>query len=91
MSNKTIEKLSYETKFEDGTEITSYLATAYAEGFCEGGGASSKDIIRAWSYLIGTKLCYSLQGFFGRTAKNMIEAGYIADNGMVDWDLINEE
>lgn len=28
--------IKYCTTFEDGTMITPYLATAFAEGFCEG-------------------------------------------------------
>lgn len=80
--NETI-TVVYETTFEDGTEITSYLATAYAEGFCEGEGASTTDIIKAWSYLIGTKLAYSLQGWFGRNAANLIDRGYIDKDGKV--------
>lgn len=32
----------------------------------------------AWQYLVDTGLCWSLQGFFGRTAKAMIEAGVIS-------------
>lgn len=80
----------YETKFEDGTEITSYLATAYAEGFCEGEDASLKDRIKAWSYLCGTKIGYSLQGFFGRTITNLIDRGILDVNGVVDWDAVNE-
>lgn len=80
----------YETKFEDGTEITSYLATAYAEGFCEGESASSIDRIKAWSYLCGTKIGYSLQGFFGRTIVDLIDKDIMNTNGVVDWDVVNE-
>ena len=46
----------YETTFADGTEITGYLATAYAEGFCEGEGASYEDQLRAWAFLIKTQM-----------------------------------
>lgn len=76
----------YETKFEDGSEIISYYAAGYAEGFEE--FSNPKDEIRAWSYLIGTKLAYSLQGWFGRTANSLIEKGYILEDGTVNWDLI---
>lgn len=54
---------------------TPYLATAYAEGFCEGEGASEEEQIEAWQYLIDTGLCYKLQGTFGRTADFLIESG----------------
>lgn len=82
--------MSYETHFEDGTEITPYLATAYAEGFCEGENASTKDQIRAWSYLCGTKVGYSLQGWFGRHIAHMIENNYITKEGTVNWEYVNE-
>jgi len=82
--------MSYETHFTDGIEITPYLASAYAEGFCEGDGASQIDRIRAWSYLCGTKIGYSLQGFYGRNIINMIENDYMDKDGTVDWDYVNE-
>ena len=57
--------------------LTSYLATAYAEGFCEGEGASEAEQLTAWQYLVDTDVCFHLQGWFGRTATNLIEAGII--------------
>ena len=54
-----------------------YLATAYAEGFCEGEGASKDDQLTAWQVLVDTGEAWQLQGFFGRTAQGLIEAGYI--------------
>lgn len=89
--NDTIDKVVYETTFEDGTEITDYLATAYAEGFCEGDNASATDQIKAWSYLIAKKICFSLQGWFGRQAMNFITARFIDEHGKVNWELINEK
>lgn len=32
--------------------------------------------IEAWQYLIDTGTVWSLQGWFGRTAENLIEEGY---------------
>ena len=58
-------------------EMTPYLATAIAEGFCEGEGASESDQLCAWQYLVDTDLVWSLQGCFGRTASALIEAGHI--------------
>jgi len=79
-----------ETKFSDGTIITPYLAAAYAEGFCEGDGASADDRLRAWSYLIGTGQCWSLQGWYGRNAQSLIEQELISSDGKIDWDLYDE-
>jgi hypothetical protein len=58
-------------------EMTPYLATAIAEGFCEGEGASKEQQIEAWQFLVDTGLCWQLQGWFGRTAEGLIEAGVI--------------
>ncbi len=58
-------------------EMTSYLATAIAEGFCEGEGASEEERIEAWQYLVNTGMAWTLQGWFGRTASGLIEAGVI--------------
>jgi hypothetical protein len=78
-----------ETKFENGTIITSYMATGLAEGFEE--TDEPKDILRAWSYLIGTRLAYSLQGWFGRSAESLIEQGLIDREGIVNWDLYEDQ
>lgn len=82
------EDKTYETTFEDGSAITSYMATGYAEGFEETN--NQRDIVRAWSYLIGTGTCWSLQGWFGRNATAFIEEGLINKAGIVDWDLVND-
>jgi hypothetical protein len=62
-------------------KLTPYLATAIAEGFCEGENANywgtKEQQIEAWQYLHDTKLAYKLQGWFGRTAQNLIEQGII--------------
>lgn len=52
--------------------LTPYLATARAEGFEE---ATEEQQLEAWQYLIDTGLCWKLQGFFGRTARYLIEEG----------------
>ena len=52
-----------------------FTATMMAEG-AEGYEAEcEEDYIEAWQMLIDTGTCWSLQGFFGRTATRMIEAG----------------
>jgi len=47
-------------------------AVALAEG-CEEG--TKEQQIEAWQHLIDTGLAWSLQGWFGRTAKALIEQG----------------
>lgn len=56
-------------------KLTPYLATAIAEGFGEGEDASAEDQLRAWQYLIDKGICWKLQGYFGRTAMQLIEEG----------------
>jgi hypothetical protein len=82
--------MGFETKFEDGTVITNYLAVAYAEGFCEGEGASAKDVLRAWSYICGTKIYTNLQGFYGRQIKCFIDVDILFEDGSVNWEYVNE-
>jgi hypothetical protein len=61
------------------TLMTPYLASAIAEGFCEGENATREQQIEAWQYLHDTGLAYSLQGWYGRTATALIEEGIIND------------
>lgn len=55
--------------------MNSYTAVSIAEGFCEGEGATEAEQIEAWQYLIDTGLAWRLQGWFGRRATELIEAG----------------
>jgi hypothetical protein len=61
-------------------KLTPYLATAIAEGFLEGENATKEQQIEAWQYLHDTRLAYQLQGWFGRTAQQLIKQGIIKDN-----------
>lgn len=54
--------------------MDSYTAVGLAEGFIEG---SEEEVIEAWQHLVDTGLAWKLQGFFGRTAKHLIESGVI--------------
>ena len=53
-----------------------YTACAVAEGFCEGVGATEKEQLQAWQYLIDTGACWKLQGWYGMTATQLIKAGH---------------
>ena len=51
-----------------------YRAVGLAEGFEQG---TEKEIIEAWQYLHDTGHAYKLQGWFGRTARDLINEGVI--------------
>ena len=59
---------------------TPYLATAYAEGFCEGENATASERIAAYQYLINNNIISRLQGSFGRVASDLISAGLCKKN-----------
>lgn len=68
-------------------EMTSYRAVGLAEGFETG---SAKEVIEAWAYLIRTGMCWSLQGWFGRTAQDFIDKGFISETGEIFWPVIED-
>lgn len=53
--------------------MNNFEAIGIAEGFinCD----DEQKTIEAWQHLIDTGLCWSLQGWFGRRAKELIEEG----------------
>ena len=53
---------------------TPYDASACVEGF-DGIEHDEDTIISAWQYLIDTGLAWSLQGWYGRPAANLIDNG----------------
>ena len=53
---------------------TSYDACAAVEGF-DGEEHDEEEIIAAWQSLIDSGDAFRLQGWYGRTARNLIEAG----------------
>ena len=55
--------------------MNNYEATGLAEGFIE--AESEEQVIEAWQYLHDTGLAYKLQGWFGRTAQNLLKQGII--------------
>ena len=57
-------------------EMNNYRAVGLIEGFEPG---TENEIIMAWQYLHDTGIAYKLQGWFGRTAKYLIEIGTIKE------------
>ena len=53
--------------------MSDFEATMIAEGVYE--AETEEQLISAWQQLIDTGLCWQLQGWFGRTARNLIEDG----------------
>ena len=56
------------------TILSSYDAVGLAEGFVEG---TEEEVLEAWQYLVDTGLAWQLQGWFGRAASDLIDAGII--------------
>ena len=59
--------------------MNNFTATGLAEGFIE--AESEEQVIKAWQHLVDTGLAWSLQGWFGRTATQLIEQGVIKAKG----------
>ena len=55
--------------------INTFQAVGIAEGFIE--ADSEEQIIEAWQYLVDSGIVWQLQGWFGRTATDLIERGFI--------------
>ena len=55
--------------------MNDYEATGLAEGFIP--DESEEQVIDAWQHLHDTGLAYKLQGWFGRTAQNLLKQGII--------------
>ena len=55
--------------------MTDFEATGLAEGFIQ--AESEEQVIDAWQHLHDTGLAYKLQGWFGRTAQELLKRGII--------------
>ena len=54
--------------------MDNYRAVALAEGFEDG---TEEEVLAAWQYLVDNGLAWSLQGWFGRMAAALLQAGKI--------------
>lgn len=57
--------------------MDSFTAVGIAEGFIE--AESEEHVIAAWQYLHSSGMAYKLQGWFGRQARALIDAGVIQE------------
>ena len=55
--------------------MDTFTATMIAEGVEE--VESRDEYIAAWQHLVDTGVCWSLQGWFGRTASDLIDSGEV--------------
>lgn len=56
-------------------KLTPYEAVGIAEGFID--AEDEDEVLAAWQYLHDTGIGYQLQGWFGRTLRDLIEAGLV--------------
>lgn len=60
--------------------MDTYLAVSIIEGF-SGEDHTEETILEAWQALIDSGLVWRLQGFYGRTARYLIDNGVCTENG----------
>lgn len=71
---------------------SSYEAVSIAEGFCDF-QPTEEQVVAAWQYLHDTRTAYQLQGWFGRQAQDLLQAGIIHEtqyNLILDGEIVNE-
>ena len=59
--------------------MDNYTAVGIVEGFIE--AETDKQVLQAWQHLVDTGLVWSLQGWFGRTARRLLDDGFITQEG----------
>lgn len=71
----------YERTKENSMKVNSINLLTYVTGFEGDEDFSQEDTLDLFSYLIKTGLCWTLPGYYGRTAEKFIKSGLIAQNG----------
>lgn len=61
----------------NGQILDDYTACGIAEGFVEIEGQTEDDVLLAWSWIGKRKMYLWLQGWFGRTLRDLVENGYL--------------
>jgi hypothetical protein len=56
-------------------QVNVFNAVGIAEGFLE--AESEEQVLEAWQFLVNSGIVWQLQGWFGRTANQLIEEGLI--------------
>lgn len=70
-------------------QMTPYIAVSIIEGFSDE-EATYMETLEAWAYLIKTGQVWSLQGFYGRGATDLIENGWITKDGQINMDTVHD-
>lgn len=52
----------------------------------EAGTLSPESTLKLFSSLIGSGLAWQLQGHYGRMARDLIGAGFIGHDGVINWE-----
>jgi len=76
---------------EEDVVFNIYLAVAYAEGLGQGDGATQRQQIRAWAYIIKHDLAKGLQDWFGRTCNTLIQQGFVDKEGNISWKQLDDK
>lgn len=69
--------------------MTTYSAISIVEGF-SAVPPTRESYFKAWSHLIKSGDVWTLQGYYGRSANDYINAGIIDQDGTINWDNIDE-
>lgn len=62
--------------------MDTYTACSIIEGF-SGEVHTEDEVLQAWASLIESGACWSLQGFYGRGASQIIDEGIISPEGKI--------